>query len=205
MSSLQTCTTITAAACLRDQGVFDNWRTFIDTIQIVNIDDLDFRHLVLLDALLKRHSVSAAARELDLPQPTASHGLARLRKALGDPLRVRSRDGMEPTPRAEAIAGVVQQLLELRRDLAEGGQTFSPDRLTREFIIAGSDSAHLVVLTALHSAARFVAPHTSYRALPLSGNERVSTLETGHVLVAVRAHPSLLAGNQPPGPTHTAQ
>src|SRR3546814_3992338 len=48
-----------------------------------------FRHLVLLDALLKRHSVSAAARELDLPQPTASHGLARLRKALGDPLLVR--------------------------------------------------------------------------------------------------------------------
>src|SRR3546814_14574250 len=83
--SLQTCTTIAAAVCLREQGVFDNWRTFIDTIQILNIDDLDFRHLVLLDALLKRHSVSAAARELDLPQPTASHGLARLRKALGDP------------------------------------------------------------------------------------------------------------------------
>src|SRR3546814_2218629 len=94
--------------------------TFIDTIQIVNIDDLDFRHLVLLDALLRRRSVSAAARDLDLPQPTASHGLARLRRALRDPLLVRARDGMEPTPRAEAIAGVVQQLLELRRDLAEG-------------------------------------------------------------------------------------
>ncbi|EQB08246.1 transcriptional regulator, partial [Sphingobium sp. HDIP04] len=179
---------------MRDQGVFDNWRTFIDTIQIVNIDDLDFRHLVLLDALLKRHSVSAAARELDLPQPTASHGLARLRKALGDPLLVRARDGMEPTPRAEAIAGVVQQLLELRRDLAEGGQTFSPDRLKREFIIAGSDIAHLVVLTALHSAARFEAPHTSYRALTLSGDEMVSALETGHVDIAVGAYPSLVAG-----------
>src|SRR3546814_14834069 len=69
---------------------------------------------------------SSDLRELDLPQPTASHGLARPRKALGDPLLVRARDGMEPTPRAEAIAGVVQQLLELRRDLAEGGQTFSP-------------------------------------------------------------------------------
>src|SRR3546814_1710124 len=106
--------------------------------------------------------------------------MARLRKALGDPLLVRARDGMEPTPRAEAIAGVVQQLLELRRDLAEGGQTFSPDRLKREFIIAGSDIAHLVVLTALHSAARFEAPHTSYRALTLSGDEMVSALETGH-------------------------
>src|SRR3546814_16491663 len=102
-----------------DQRVFDNMRNFIDTIQSVNIDDRYFRHLVLLDALLKRHSVSAAARELDLPQPTASHGLARLRKAMGDPLLVRARDGMETTPRAEAIAGVVQQLLALRRDLAE--------------------------------------------------------------------------------------
>src|SRR3546814_3023642 len=92
-----------------------------------------------------------------------------------------------PTPRAEAIAGVVQQLLERRRDLAEGGQTFSPDRLKREFIIAGSDIAHLVVLTALHSAARFEAPHTSYRALTLSGDEMVSALETGHVDIAVGA------------------
>src|SRR3546814_7718107 len=101
---------------------------------------------------------------------------------------------MEPTPRAEAIAGVVQQLLELRRDLAEGGQTFSPDRLKREFIIAGSDIAHLVVLTALHSAARFEAPHTSYRALTLSGDEMVSALETGHVDIAVGAYPRLVAG-----------
>src|SRR3546814_16709403 len=69
---------IAAVACLSDQAIFDNWRTFIDTIQIVNIDDLDFRHLVLLDALLRRRSVSAAARDLDLPHPTASHGLARL-------------------------------------------------------------------------------------------------------------------------------
>src|SRR3546814_2585080 len=103
----------------------EKWRTCIDTSQILNIVYLEFRHLVLRDALLRRRSVSAAARDLDLPQPTASHGLARLRRALGDPLLVRARDGMEPTPRAEAIAGVVQQLLELRRDLAEGGQTFS--------------------------------------------------------------------------------
>src|SRR3546814_6779595 len=73
-------------------------------------------------------------------------------------------------------------------------QTFSPDRLKREFIIAGSDIAHLVVLTALHSAARFEAPHTSYRALTLSGDEMVSALETGHVDIAVGAYPSLVAG-----------
>src|SRR3546814_3020033 len=101
-----------AVACLRDQAIFDNWRTFIDTIQIVNIDDLDFRHLVLLDELLRRSSVSAAARDLDLPQHTASHGLKRSRRALGDPRLVRSRDGMEPTQRAAALAGVGQHLLD---------------------------------------------------------------------------------------------
>src|SRR3546814_4692255 len=52
----------------------------------------------------------------------------------------------------------------------------------------------LVVLTALHSAARFEAPHTSYRALTLSGDEMVSALETVHVDIAVGAYPSLVAG-----------
>src|SRR3546814_14248092 len=60
--------------------------------------------------------------------------------------------------------------------------------------MSGTDIAHLVVWTALHSAARFEAPHTSYRALTLSGDEMVSALETGHVDIAVGAYPSLVAG-----------
>src|SRR3546814_3992336 len=111
-------------------------------------------------------AVKAAQRQrrCTRTRPTAAHRqpwAGAPAQSIGRPASRPARDGMEPTPRAEAIAGVVQQLLELRRDLAEGGQTFSPDRLKREFIIAGSEIAHLVVLTELHSAARFEAPHNS--------------------------------------------
>src|SRR3546814_3007193 len=68
----------------------------------MNIDDLDFRHLLLLDSMIRHHSVSAAANELDIAQPTASHSLARLRRVLDDPLLVRAGGGMEPTPREPA-------------------------------------------------------------------------------------------------------
>src|SRR3546814_19907635 len=77
----------------------------------MNIDDLDFRHLLLLDSMIRHHSVSAAATELDIAQPTASHSLARLRRVLADPLLVRAGGGMEPTPRALAIAPTPAQLL----------------------------------------------------------------------------------------------
>ena len=50
----------------------------------MNIDYLGFRHIRLLDALLRNRSVSEAVRYLDVPQPTASHGLTRLREALDE-------------------------------------------------------------------------------------------------------------------------
>src|SRR3546814_13455976 len=109
----------------------------------MNIDDLDFRHLLLLDSMIRHHSVSAAANELDIAQPTASHSLARLRRVLDDTLLVRAGGGMEPTPRALAIAPTIAQLLELNRALAGTRRDFAPSLLDRQFVISGSDLGKL--------------------------------------------------------------
>src|SRR3546814_592129 len=122
----------------------DNSADVIFTMSEMNIDDLDFRHLLLLDSMIRHHSFSAAANELDIAQPTASHSLARLRRVLDDPLLVRAGGGMEPTPRALAIAPTIAQLLELKRELADTGGDFAPSRLDREFVIAGSDVGQLI-------------------------------------------------------------
>ncbi len=160
----------------------------------MNIDSLDFKHLQLLHALLEKHSISAAAKMLDIPQPTASHGLSRLRSALGDQLLVRARSGMEPTPKALAISGVVDQLLRLKHDLVAGGPDFTPENLEREFVIAGSDLGQLITLTALYQEAREIAPSTRFRALTLSGDEMAGALETGRADLAFGAYPSLVSG-----------
>jgi len=77
----------------------------------MNIKDLDLNLLRLFDAVWRTRSVSRAAELLDLSQPAASQGLARLRRLLGDGLFVRAGTGVAPTPRAERLALAVQQAL----------------------------------------------------------------------------------------------
>ena len=163
-------------------------------MRIMNIEDLDFRHLQLLDSLIRHRSVTSAANELDLAQPTASHSLNRLRRIFDDPLLVRARGGMEPTPRALAMAPTIERLLELKRELADTGHDFAPARLEREFVIAGSDIGQLIVLTSLYDFANTEAPGVRFRALTLGGEEMTVALQTGHVDLAFGAYPKLLSG-----------
>ena len=64
------------------------------------MNELDLNLLRVFEALMSEQSVSRAAAKLRLSQPATSSALNRLREALGDPLLVRTREGMVPTPRA---------------------------------------------------------------------------------------------------------
>jgi DNA-binding transcriptional LysR family regulator len=83
--------------------------TSTDTAIIVNVRSLDLNLLPVLDAVLLEGNATRAAARLGLTQPAISNALARLRKVLGDPLFVKSRRGLVPTPRA----------LELRPELSQ--------------------------------------------------------------------------------------
>jgi len=160
----------------------------------MNIDALDFKHLSLLDTLLRTRSVTDAARFLDIPQSSASHGLSRLREALNDQLLVRSSGGMEPTPRAVAIAGVVSQILQLKQGLGGSSDTFNPASLDREFVIASSDIGQLIALSKLHQATHTSAPHLRFTGRTLTKDEMVLGLETGSIDLAFGAYPKLTSG-----------
>ena len=104
-----------------------------------------------LDALLTERHVTRAATRLGITQSAASHALARLREAIGDPLLVRGPKGaMVPTPRAEALAPAIRRALgDLETGLA--GESFDPATAKLELHIATSDYIEIVVLP------RFVA------------------------------------------------
>lgn len=180
--------------CWGSGVVIDNRWAELNTIQIVNIDDLDFRHLRLLDALLRKRSVSGAARHLDIPQPTASHGLARLRDALNDQLLVRVRGGMEPTPKARALAKDVDQILRLQQRLAEGGLRFDPATFEREFVIAASDVGQLMALSTLYQTLQAEAPMVRFRGITLNANEMFDALESGDIDLVLGSYPQLVSG-----------
>lgn len=114
------------------------------------VHDIDLNLLRALDALIAERHVTRAAARLGVSQSAASHALARLREQLGDPLLVRGRRGaMLPTPRALALAAVVQRAL---ADVAAAWRppaAFDPATARRTFHVGASDYAELVLLPAL--------------------------------------------------------
>lgn len=125
---------------------------------------LDLNLLVSLDVLLQERSVGAAAARLHLSEPAMSRTLARIRKALGDPVLVRSGRGMVPTPRALAIHAEVHELVE-RASLVFTERELDLAALDRAFTLQADDSVAAVAIAPLLTRMRAEAPGVSLRAL----------------------------------------
>ena len=74
---------------------------------MAGLRDVDLNLLLLFQHLLEDRNISSVARRLDLSQPAVSNAPRRLRQAFGDELFVRTAQGMQPTPRAQQLAGPV--------------------------------------------------------------------------------------------------
>lgn len=102
---------------------------------------LDLTLLMVLDGALRHRKLTTVAQQLGLTQPAISHALTRLRDILGDPLFVRRANGVQPTPRALALAQPVAQALATLREALQQGRHFEPKSANREFRIAALDYA----------------------------------------------------------------
>jgi DNA-binding transcriptional LysR family regulator len=101
-----------------------------------NIAAIDLNLLVALQALLAERHVTRAAARLGVTQPAMSHSLARLRDALGDPLLVRSKSGLQLTPRGAELVEPLDRLLVDAGALLAAPKGFEPKTSTRRFRIA---------------------------------------------------------------------
>ncbi|MCB9744344.1 MAG: LysR family transcriptional regulator [Alphaproteobacteria bacterium] len=146
--------------------------------------ELDLNLLVALDALLAERSVTRAARRLGLSQPAMSNALARLRRSFDDPLLVRGRSGMVPTPRALALAAPVREALGTLEAALESLGQFDPGRARRVFRIAANEPARLLLLPGLLERICGQAPGVGVRVSPLGPGLR-EALEQGRVDLAL--------------------
>ncbi len=112
---------------------------------MLDIRRIDLNLLVVLDALLDERSVTHAAARLGYTQPTVSGMLARLRDLFGDPLFVRTQRGLLPTPRAQALAVPLKQVLADSQRLVTC-ETFDPKRADITFAISSNDYMQNAVL-----------------------------------------------------------
>lgn len=151
----------------------------------MDIRSVDLNLLVALDALLVERNVTRAAARLNLSQSAMSAALARLRRAFGDPLLLRTARGMLPTSRGSELAAPVKQVLDEIGRLVEPRGTFDPATAHETFTIAASDYVEYAILPQLVDYLESNAPASrlAVRATDFSAVGR--QLEGGEVDLAV--------------------
>lgn len=77
----------------------------------MNLRSIDLNLLVVLDALIDEAHVSRAAERIGLSQPAMSSALERCRNLFADRLLERGAGGMVLTPKAQALADPVKEIL----------------------------------------------------------------------------------------------
>jgi DNA-binding transcriptional LysR family regulator len=154
---------------------------------------LDIKLLRLLDQLYATRSVTRSAEALGQSQPTVSIWLARLRKELGDPLFVRTADGMLPTPRTDALIVTVREVLAGLQRLAQSGAPFDPATAERRFAICMTDASHITLLPRLLAHVRALAPGVTLQASRID-DHLAQALQSGEADLAVGFLPWLDAG-----------
>lgn len=109
--------------------------------------------------IYKNGSLSRAAEELNITQPSVSYSLSRLRDLLNDPLFTRTRDGMTPTFAADRFYQVFHtSICNIEQAIADAHQ-FEPRTSTRTFRIALSDLGEFYLLPKLLKYIHIKAPN----------------------------------------------
>ncbi len=124
----------------------------------MNLDKIDLNLLVYLDVLLRERNVTRSASLLGITQPAMSNGLRRLRETFGDPLLVRTSEGMVPTERAQTIQPLLRQVLASVEQVIEPITEFDAQSSDRVFRIMTSDYGEATLLPRLLNRLRKEAP-----------------------------------------------
>ena len=125
---------------------------------------IDLNLLVSLYILLEEGSVSRAADRLSVTQPAMSKTLGRLRETFDDPLFVRSKRGIQPTPRALGLAADLKSILGQVDAVLDAGD-FSPASYRGEITLAISEYVGFTLLPPLSARLQSSAPRLRLRTI----------------------------------------
>src|SRR5688572_9306507 len=159
-------------------------------MDVAQLSGLDMNLLVVLDVLLAERNVTRAAARLGLSQPAVSNALSRLRTAFGDPLLVRTPQGMAPTPQAVGLEAPLRDALVRVRSAVTGGTEFDPATAQRTFVLAATDYVQFVLLGELVRRVQTIAPGISLKVVPMTHGSPWNELEAGAVDITLSGAPT---------------
>jgi DNA-binding transcriptional LysR family regulator len=148
---------------------------------VVNLSDVDLNLFAVLSAVLAERSVTRAAKRLHVTPSAVSNSLARLRDLLGDPLVVRSGNGLSPTPRAGELAPVLAGALEQIQGILDSKRGFVPAETTRVFTLAAADGNQVCDVPRVVEAVAIELPRAKLRIVSSDYLASSDGLATGEI------------------------
>jgi len=148
------------------------------------VTNIDLKLLAVVTELHKTRSVSQTAENLDLSQSSISMSLAKLRKHFNDPLFVRTSSGMDPTPHAVELIGLLKNAEDLLQTALDLHLVFDPMTSERRFNLYSTDIAQVTLMPRLMQRLGSVAPNVGINLRRLS-EATPKLLESGEADLAV--------------------
>lgn len=158
----------------------------------LNFRTLDLNLLRVFDEVMSERSLTRAAGNLAITQPAVSNAMRRLRDAMGDELLVRHGQGVQPTPRAQALWPVVREALaSLADNLAP--ERFDPATAKTTLVLVMADATAGTLIPHLLEILEVEAPGVTVRILPLTTRDPRSLLDEETADLAIGNFPAVLA------------
>ncbi|MDB5965219.1 MAG: transcriptional regulator, LysR family [Polaromonas sp.] len=151
----------------------------------MNINTVDLNLFLIFQAVYVTRSVTLAGDRIGMTQSATSNALKRLRERFGDPLFVRTNEGMTPTPLAERLVAPIEAGLSQFSKAFDQGCQFDPATSDRVFTIAINDIGQMVMMPRLLAAAQQLAPHVRFETVDCSMTDARSSMVHGQLDLAV--------------------
>ena len=159
----------------------------------MELREIDLNLLLVFDRMLAEKRVSAVAESLGLSQPAISNALARLRRAFGDELFLRTARGMEPTPFALQLAEPVAYAMGTLHEALNQQTVFDPATSTRSFTLAMTDIGEIYFAPVLMEVLSRAAPGVTISTVRNTAVNLRDAMEAGQVDIAIGLLPQLKA------------
>ncbi|WP_083399919.1 LysR family transcriptional regulator [Vibrio barjaei] len=148
--------------------------------------NLDLNLLRVFKVLYEEKNMRKAAERLYVSQPAVSQSLQKLRHQFDDPLFVKVKSGLAPTPFSEQLSSSLLPLLYDIENVINDSDVFDPAQLDQDITIALSSSFVFSISGELYRYFREHAP--GLRIHIASWNDQtVTAIEKGEILLGINA------------------
>lgn len=156
-----------------------------------NHDDLDLNLLRVFDRIYKNRSLTTAAAQLGQTQSALSHALKKMRLIFRDDLFVRSKSGLQPTPRAQTLYDSIDAILgTIEREIIPAAH-FEASISKRHFKLSMNDIAEVVLFRALLAFTNAHSIGCTFSSHRVSNENVESALDKGAIDLAIGIFPHI--------------